>query len=404
MHDIGEIRLSPSVMLAAGVVCEPDAPQLEDGAWVELHPSDQEGDLGSSARIFEDRPIGMCGGLGDRDLLRAGRYHVSVGEHGNFAIRGAPLASPFTLRVKGKPYAASDVKHIMSGTRGLELTVSKWGHVAGWITTSPDVKPEELLVEILGPTVDHKTTAIVYCDGEFSARKIPAGLVRVLVREQGANQPLALVENVRVMSGEATEDPRLDPIDVRGKIRQMSLRVVDPTGRPIPRADVYPQAHALIPGYDLRKTDANGEVSFPVAAAPLRCVVRAAGFRLRCIELSKSATLTIHPGIPVRLYLDFGVPIPAGVTGTVYLGSKDYGWSYARSDRPPAVKKEIKLATPYVDLTVEAPGRHDIRVRIDSGTVADLGSHAITIQDKNERQEFRIRFDPKKVRAELEDE
>jgi hypothetical protein len=44
---------------------------------------------------------------------------------------------------------------------------------------------------------------------------------------------LARIEGIRVVSGEDTRDPRLDPLDLRGRTRWLRLRILAVDGRPL---------------------------------------------------------------------------------------------------------------------------------------------------------------------------
>jgi hypothetical protein len=397
LHHLDDIRLEPAVRLARGSVRTASGAPFRSRVWVELH-NGTERDLDRHERRLQG-----CAALGwsldDPFDEPAGLYHASVDPDGRFEIRGAPLSRPFTLRARGGGYSETDRPNILPGTDDVAFVLSRSGTILGRIRVSPRVRADDLRVSAFTLAGRLLRSTFVANDGMFILFRMPAGRVNVAVFEPGADRPLVTIRDVRVPAGGHADDERLACIDLRQAVNLMVLRVVDPSGRPIRGATTF-GPHGR---HDGQKTDANGEVRFLASEAPLPCAVRARGFRPCRIKLEASRTLALKPGIPVRLLLDFGMPMPPDLVGEVYLNHERAHSPGSGTGNPAPIRKDIRLAAPTVDAFAEASGKHEVSVFFEPEEVcAHVGDVRIVIRDRTEPQRFHIRFDPENVRKAIE--
>lgn len=73
---------------------------------------------------------------------------------------------------------------------------------------------------------------------EFGAVNLPPREYTVTARTDQMTWEIARVDEVLVRAGEVTEDPRLQPFDLRGKCRVLRFRCLDEAGDPLPKIQV----------------------------------------------------------------------------------------------------------------------------------------------------------------------
>lgn len=152
-------------------------------------------------------------------------------------------------------------------------------------------------------------------DAPFEIVGLPVGKARVEVLMSDDDVPVAVVEDVPVPGGDAAEDPRLDPIDLRGRVKTVVVTVVDPDGAPV--ADVaVAEANdgALAAGLPCVVTDAAGTVRFVAARLPVEIGLRPPWRENGGPLLPRTARLVaLQERVVLEAALDVRITVAAGV-------------------------------------------------------------------------------------------
>jgi hypothetical protein len=141
----------------------------------------------------------------------------------------------------------------------------------------------------------------------FSWPALPASSYRIEVAARGVGKPLATIAGVR-LADDAAADPRLDPIDVRGSGRTLTVRVRSGTDGPRPLTDggvVWCATGQPGQGWNGLLLDAGGEARLLVGPDAVDLTVAVPGFRLwearAVVESTIEATLEPCLQIPFSI-------------------------------------------------------------------------------------------------------
>lgn len=204
--DLGRLVLRPHPLLVSGSV-----------VW-------QDGEPAREARLhLMGRITGKGSGWGDDTL------YLDADHDGRFAAYGF-VDGPCELLVETNHDEAGDsaVVKVRPGATDVTLVLTRMASVVGRLLLDEAVSVDDLSLGLSGEGADPST----YHDGTFRLFQVPPGVYtfRVWFDEGGL---LGEVPNVVVTEGATVRDPRLDPLDLRGRARSIVVRVGDGEGRPI---------------------------------------------------------------------------------------------------------------------------------------------------------------------------
>ena len=285
-HALGDAVMRPVPALVSGVLLdEAGAPMpgrlLHVEEWVPL------ADLGHGDGFWQTEPA----------------WSARTDADGAFVVRGrAPLDRVrLSFRAPGyrplrQPFAPGD--------RGLVLRAERGAELLGRLLLPEGVDPARLVLQLRrlpnGPPFGPDRVAD---DGGFAWTALPTGEFSFrVVLGQTDDAPLAEVGPLAVQQGATTRDPRLDPVDLRDRIRLLRFRVSDPEGQPVAAAQV------VEPGPGAARSFAavrDGHGALLTARWPLDLEVRAEGYRpVRLSGVDGDREVVLRPGIRVTLRLD----------------------------------------------------------------------------------------------------
>ncbi|MCK6446603.1 MAG: carboxypeptidase-like regulatory domain-containing protein [Planctomycetes bacterium] len=96
--------------------------------------------------------------------------------------------------------------------------------------------------------------------GEFAFVDLPVGYAELGVQDHG--RTVHWLEGLTLVSGASTDDPRLDPLDLRGRLRAWSVRLVRSDGAPFSATEVgVSWSLATLQGAWSERTDADGRLA-----------------------------------------------------------------------------------------------------------------------------------------------
>ena len=177
--------------------------------------------------------------------------------------------------------------------------------------------------------------------GEFSHSGIPAGTYRLTVKVGLAR--ILVLEGIQILPAALNEDPRLQDLVVGQDMEMGTVRVVDETGAPIAKAQVYIsplKPDARIRGSYTSSTDEEGCVAYPLPAGTL-VRVRAQKRGYLDGEYSKGT-------LPATVVLRRGtnVSISVSLTGTLEVTEDVVDFWFVLVPKEEALKAEQAERTP----------------------------------------------------------
>ena len=284
--DMSELVLAPGPLVGAGRVTDPDGAPVA-GASIQVEVSAEGDDTWWQTVQTESRS--------DAD--------------GRFEVRAIVSAARVRLRaVAGE--RRSETHEVERGARGFELVVQGLGAVVGSLRLDPDVPASAIVLRLTrrGADVPASNEYRALPDGTFRLAELLPGTYGF---SAGApNQEPEFEAEIGVQSGADTRDPRLQDIDLRGRLHALRL-TLSAAGR-----HEFVGRVAYRPAGDEGGGQTQWFQSSPVLLvtphARLDAELFVSGFRT--VELrgvSGERELTLEPALRVRLVLPAEVELPA---------------------------------------------------------------------------------------------
>ncbi len=387
----------------------------------------------AAGRVVDDRGEGVKAGLhverrlgsdddGQPQWVVARELNVPCAKDGAFRVLGQPEGGELRLCVHAFGYLPAPELLFAPGQRDLRLVLTRGGVVAASVLAAASV-PLATLTLVLelelakdaqvgtgGQRVEQGAHQAGPGRAENTWRGLAAGSWSMTVRVRGVAEPVVRIDGIAVQPGEITRDPRLQPIDLRERLRTITVSVHDLEGRPV-RSDeggvfVRGGQASLVEGVPVR----DGTARLTLAQPAVDVLVSVPGYgaeELRGVD--RDVEVRLRPGLEVCLVLVGG---PAAPGDEFALELKRVQSAPARyhlftmaisarlSDVPPA---ERAVATRAEDGTfrglVGAPGRYRVTACRRSRGAKELplpGFEAawIDVADAVVAQRFTIRVAP----------
>ncbi len=382
--DLGDIPLDRGPLLCAGIVTDASGNPLPE-ARLSVSQAVKSGD-----RVMW--PRFPCSG---RSSLKA---------DGSFSLHQldgrAQPAGPLRLRVTCSGFVNSEELEFVPGAAGLRIVLEQSGGIAGAFRLGPDLQAKSIALRVeSGSRTDYRS---LRSDGSFEIRGLSVGPARLVayLRSAAPAQRKAsriVIDNIVVLGGEVTRDPRCADIRLAGSIPGLSVTVRNGSGFPIQRAGIQVLGHRSI------LTDRNGVASFHPDVLPVRVRITAFGYRdVEIVDLASSREVALEPGLSIKLSTEAR---PIGKSPAYHLGfflyhvsssgkrsRLVYGASYPvksrffdehGSARVPVPGPGVYIVEPYVYVSSkDKVGR--------SGRPEMPHEHRITVLESEQTQSYRV--------------
>lgn len=242
------------------------------------------------------------------------------GTLGRFEVRGAfPLAS---IEVRAEHPDGVGVASLLTtvGTTDLRFVLERGGRIQGSLLLDDGVPPRGLTVSLSLPN-DERSASFATWDlqgsrrssGEvavelgpdltFAFRGLRAGAYVLRVAAQYDSGTLVEVPGIETLAGKTTKDPRLAPVDLRGKVRSFEIRVVDEHGAPVQQGFASWGARGL-ERPPPKVAFSGGQFSVITGDLALDLEVGSAGFQTaRVADVDGAREVVLSPGISVNCVL-----------------------------------------------------------------------------------------------------
>ena len=190
------------------------------------------------------------------------------------------------------------------------LVLERFGGLAGRVQTDNPKPRPGLLLSSPGGAI-RSVYASSDSEGTFEARRMRPGEYSVQAYIDSDRVHGARVEGVVVHPGAVTRDPRLDPLDLRGRMRTITVTVFETQGGHASGARVGAQlpGRADLTWHDVR----SGRASLRLVAPAIDLEVRARGLRTaHLLGVSEDVTVTLGEPLRFEAWVEGVHPIEGG--------------------------------------------------------------------------------------------
>jgi len=290
----GDLTLQPMPVLAAGLL------------------KNHDGTPASGADLF----------VVDDDRTHASTWHleggkVAAGTEGEFVLHTPrPLREAQLRLLARREHWVSPVTDVAEGTQDLDLVLSiATGGLTGRVLVDPEVPPEKITVQLYADELG----ALAPGWGLFELESHPdsEGLFSLVGRVPGRHRirvlaggyEVLMLEDVHVQPGPPGTDPRLDPIDLRGKLHARRIRLLAPDETVVPEGLL--RFHCT-GGVECGSEFFRGKELLVLSSDPAPDVeLFLRDFRsMRIEKVNADRTVPLVPGWPIRLVLDDDIALP----------------------------------------------------------------------------------------------
>ncbi len=388
---VGDVVLSPPPLLASGRVVDTAGKGIR-GARVSFEPMNDE-----------HREFLMVPGM-MRSFAYWGGITSVTGADGSFEIRGEMEGDLFQLSASHADYRASPRIEVPRGVTQV-LTLVAAGRIAGRLQADegmPIGSVQVLALDAAGNPLGAEERR--EADGRFELEALEPGKYTISARLADEDAELARVDAVSVEAGKTTEDPRLDPFDLTGRLKCISLRVRDRDGRAPDQLTLTRR----LPGQD-RYLDPNWwgndeEIVLVTAERALDLRIEAPGSRtVELFGVDSDVEVTLRTGIPIVLDLS-GIQRELGARFSLYAELVHLPEGEGRMDASGQADGQGVLSC-----SVGEPGAWGVRAHVlletpEGSTSAPLGDSllsTIEVADSDAPQTFVITADVETLQATL---
>lgn len=314
-HDLGDLRLLSPPLLAAGVVLTPD------------------GRPAGKARVIVQ--VLQDPGQGHEWWFSDWQRSVQTDATGAFRLYGVPEqpdGARLRLEASMEGYQPGHAEFV-PGQAGLTIHLQGAGRLRGSVLLDPGLEPSDLSVVFLR-SVDDGPEQKEYArwqDHEFFWDALDAGTGRVEILPDGARQPVFVAEDVEILVGRENRDPRLQDIDLRGRLRHIRLEFVDETGRRVREVVVV----SADPERLFWKHSGNGEMDLLVSEDLPPLQVQAEGYLLERLEdVREDRKVVLRKGGMLEFILDNPPALDEGWYLSLALVPEGGGMSLGYTNHP----------------------------------------------------------------------
>jgi hypothetical protein len=208
---------------------------------------------------------------------------------GAFLLHGSAPSGSLRLLAQAPGHLRKEFE-TTAGTEALVIRLDAGGALRGRVLADPGVPLDDLVLTLIVPGTDpeddgQRWGGIDADDGDFAFDGLRPGLGTLTISaswNSHDDEPLVRIEGIAVGPG-AAADPRLDPIDLRGRLHACRLKVRTEDGAPIEEIQAW-----LADAPETQFHGRNGEVTVIAPRPPGRLVISAEGFRRATLDATQA--------------------------------------------------------------------------------------------------------------------
>ena len=226
---------------------------------------------------------------------------------GRFSLRGLVDSGRVSVWAHRAGMRCDPVE-VPVGARGLEIVLLGTGGLAGRVLLDPGV-PLEHVLRVDGGARWHD--AKLGPDGSFEVRGLRAGKHTLSVATDDA--VLLELPDAVVAPGEVTRDPRIQDVDLRGRLHVFRIRLAPPSPHVFPTWSLSWSASGTHAAEHTKRRQSLGdeEILVVTTLGRIDATLRVEGYRVeRLVDLASETEVHLRPGYPLRLALPAGARLP----------------------------------------------------------------------------------------------
>ncbi|MEM7310792.1 MAG: carboxypeptidase-like regulatory domain-containing protein [Planctomycetota bacterium] len=294
LHDLGRVELAPPPVFLAGQVLDPTGAPAA-GAKLKLRKREESNGYWEDVWNFSHKS--------DDE----GRFRVLTPERGERFRLGARKDETSALPVE-----------CVAGDDQLVLQLAASGAIGGTLLLDDDIAGDGFVVEAQAVAEEGDSQILEWDDqrtepgedGTFELDDLFPGTYDVTIRLDGDHNALLTVEGVQVVGGQTTRDPRLQQVDLRGRIFVYRFTMVLPDGS----SDINGNLRYGDSGANpLQAYKWFNEAEFDLFAQhrPIDVDVQATGFLTERVRgLDDDVAIELKTGLSVRIVLRGDADLP----------------------------------------------------------------------------------------------
>jgi hypothetical protein len=202
--DLGDVVLPVEPVLVAGAVVDTRGTPVPH-AWISVVQRETGGGEPRWNTLQPSRPL--------------------AGADGRFSVRARAAAGELQVEASRKGHTAARATGVIPGTSDLVLVLERGAALSGRVLLDPGIAFDLLHVALAGDGIARDVE--LWAEG-FSFDGLRSGIAAVEVRTQETDWVVARVEGLVIAAGEGASDARLNPIDLRGRLALLRLRLWAP--------------------------------------------------------------------------------------------------------------------------------------------------------------------------------
>ena len=218
---------------------------------------------------------------------------------GSFTLYGRPPGGGLRLLAQAPGHLRKEFEASAGGT-DLVIQLEAGGSLRGRVLADPGVPLGDLVLTLIVPGTDpeddgQRWGSIRDEDGSFEFEGLRPGLGTLTIStswNSEEDESLVRIEGIAVGPG-ATADPRLDPVDLRGRLYACRLHVSAQDGAPLEEVQAWLEEAPDAPFHG-----GNGTVTVMSPRPPGRIVVSAAGYRRVTLDATQAEHDVVLRGGP----------------------------------------------------------------------------------------------------------
>lgn len=235
INDLGDVSVEKPPLLAAGLAVD------------------------ATGKSMSDIQVTICADAAGvpRDRFRSRGLEDTTDGDGRFEFRARTAVPAFVLDIADSRHYLEEPVRVQKGASDVRLELKRGFELDGRIAVEPEFDPSWLSIVVLRPgTRDWvgRSDGPSRDNGRFGFEGLRPAVYDLEVRllHEGL-EPLARIPGVRA-GGDTKPDPRLDPIDVRGRLSRFRISVVDEKTIPFQGATIVCTSRnaVVMPDFDER--------------------------------------------------------------------------------------------------------------------------------------------------------
>lgn len=301
--DVGDVTMGAmeeGPIIAAGVVEDHLGARVKD-AWVSVCSSFNGRDVSSRDQSSLRQLDWALRGISKDD--------------GSFEIRGFAVCD-MSLEAQKHGYGESVPVHAERGSNCVRLVLGPGagiGTLEGQVLLDPGVPASLIVVAVHCGSKYGPEPSRCREDGSFLYKSDRRETVRVVLNAIGVDEPVADVPGIEVKPKEVTREPRLNPLDLRGVLKAITVSAVDASGNAVSNATAFVEPReGANSEYGVEIVD--GTAKLLTTGTPVNLRIEGPEYRTKKLaRVSSDTRVVLEPALRATITFDPRLPrLPKG--------------------------------------------------------------------------------------------